>query len=118
VRTQGVRPFGNGAAIVNGRRVARSPIHPADIRPANFIGSLVPGSGDFANGNVAEGSPGFPGGFKENQGIHREPRIGFAYDLTGDGKTCLHASAATFVRACWAAAPRGTWAATRPSCAR
>jgi hypothetical protein len=82
--------------IVNGQRVARDPANPSDVRPANFIGSLVPGSGDFANGNVAEGTPGYPSGFRDNQGVMPEPRIGFAYDLTGNGKTRLHTSVGLF----------------------
>jgi hypothetical protein len=82
--------------IVNGQRVAQDPANKNDIRPANFIGSLVPNSGDFANGNVAEGTPGYPSGFRDNQGIHPEPRLGFAYDLTGNGKTRLHGSVGLF----------------------
>jgi hypothetical protein len=82
--------------LVNGQRVARDPANPNDVRPANFIGSLVPNSGDFSNGNVAEGTPGYPSGFRDNQGIHPEPRIGFAYDVTGNGKTRLHGSVGLF----------------------
>ena len=83
-------------AIVNGQRVAQNPLNPSETRPAQFIGSLVPNSGDFANGNVAEGDPGSRAGSSANQGVHYEPRIGFAYDLTGDGKTRLHGGVGIF----------------------
>jgi hypothetical protein len=45
---------------------------------------------------VSNDDPGYPEGFRENQGLHFEPRLGFAYDLTGDGKTALHASAGVY----------------------
>ncbi len=37
-------------------------------------------------------SPNYPKGFRDNQGIEPEPRLGLAWDLTGDSKTALHAS--------------------------
>ena len=66
------------------------------VLPNIFVGSFVPGTGDPTNGMVRNGEDGYPAGFRDNQGIHFEPRVGFAYDLTGDGKTALHASAGVY----------------------
>jgi hypothetical protein len=62
------------------------------VLPAVYIGAFVPGTGDRYNGMVTNDAPNYPKGFRESQGIQPEPRLGLAYDLTGDGKTGLHAS--------------------------
>ena len=57
--------------------------------PAVYIGAIVPGAGNPLNGTLAQSDPKAPGGFVNNPGVLYGPRIGFAYDLTGDGKTAL-----------------------------
>ena len=64
--------------------------------PASLGGTFVPGTGNIANGMVAASDRSYPYGFRDNQGIHPEPRIGLAYDLFGNGKTGLHASAGLY----------------------
>ena len=72
-----------------GRR-ARNPLTGA-VLPAIYIGRLVPGSGDFINGmEVFDGTPQQTSPFKV------APRIGFAWDVTGDGKTAVRGGFGTF----------------------
>ncbi len=72
----------------SGARVGYDPVTGAMV-PALLIGAFVPGTGNPANGMVLEGAPGVPRGLMDHQGILFAPRVGFAYDLTGDGKTAL-----------------------------
>jgi Carboxypeptidase regulatory-like domain/TonB-dependent Receptor Plug Domain len=60
--------------------------------PNVFVGTFVPGTGDRYNGMVSNSDPNYPKGFRDSQGIEPEPRVGLAWDLTGDGKTAIHSS--------------------------
>jgi hypothetical protein len=73
-----------------GQKVAIDPRCPA-CAPQNpvLIGFLVPGSGDPLNGIVKSGTPGYPDGLVDYQGILPAPRLGFAWDVTGDHKTAV-----------------------------
>ncbi|HVY92206.1 MAG TPA: TonB-dependent receptor, partial [Bryobacteraceae bacterium] len=73
-------------AIVNGKRLAQDPLTGATA-PASAIGSYVPGSGDVANGMIPLGKG--QDAYHQSPPIVAAPRIGFAYDLFGDGKTAL-----------------------------
>ena len=79
-------------AVVNGANVALDPVT-GETKANVFVGSFVPGTGDRYNGMVTSSDPNYPKGFRDSQGIEPEPRVGLAWDLTGDGKTALHASA-------------------------
>lgn len=78
-------------ARINNQNVAVDPVT-GEVRPNIFVGAFVPGSGDPYNGMVRNDDPGYPRGFRENQGIHPEPRLGVAWDVFGDSRTALHAS--------------------------
>jgi hypothetical protein len=82
-------------ARVNNQNVALDPVT-GQVLPNIYVGSFVPGTGDPYNGMVTRDDPGYPKGFRNNQGIHPEPRLGVAYQLGGDGKTALHASAGLY----------------------
>jgi hypothetical protein len=60
----------------------------ANTRPGNYVATIVPGFGDPINGigRVAEGYP--AGGF-ETASLLWGPRLGFAWDATGDSKTVV-----------------------------
>ena len=60
----------------------------------NDAGVPVTSSGTVANlenGLVFNTTPGVPRGFYHDSSVHVGPRVGFAYALTSDGKTSVHA---------------------------
>jgi hypothetical protein len=61
----------------------------ANLLAGNLVGTFVPGTGDQLNGIIQGNDPTVPSGFRKEQPINWEPRIGFAWDLTGAGKTVL-----------------------------
>ena len=61
---------------------------PQNTLPPNFIGLIVPGSGDLANG-IGQTSKGYPKGGFDDVGLLYGPRVGFAYDVFGDRKTVV-----------------------------
>ena len=78
-------------ARINGANVAFDPITGQTL-PSVFVGSFVPGVGDRYNGMVSSSDPSYPKGFRDRQGVEPEPRLGIAWDITGDNKTGLHSS--------------------------
>lgn len=81
--------------VVNGQRRARNPIT-GELGAEVLVGTFVPGSGDTANGMEIAGEPGVARGFRKMRPPELEPRLGFAYDVTGNGKTVLRASAGLY----------------------
>ena len=78
-----------GPALVDGRRVGRHPLTGV-VFPASFIGAIAGGTGDLANGMIAPSlDPGVPPSLMEDRGLHLGPRLGFAYDVFGRGKTAV-----------------------------
>jgi hypothetical protein len=81
--------------IDGGGGVAVDPANPADVkRPgASFVGRFVPGSGDPGNGMVLSSDETYPRGYRDSQGIHPEPSLGFSYDLFGNMRTKVYGGA-------------------------
>jgi hypothetical protein len=76
----------NNAATCSGNvRLARNPLT-GQILDNTYIGKLVPGSGDFFNGMVL--ADGTPPQYRNNT-YYPSPRAGFAWDVTGNGKTSV-----------------------------
>jgi hypothetical protein len=71
-----------------GKRVAIDPGTGA-VAPVAYIGAYVPNSGNPADGFQLLGVNGAPLAPYNQSPVAFAPRVGFAYDLTGDGKTAL-----------------------------
>ncbi|MDP2897665.1 MAG: carboxypeptidase regulatory-like domain-containing protein [bacterium] len=75
--------------IVGGKRVG---IHPVtgEIYPVNLIGYIASNTGNPVNGMVSPlDDPNFPRGLINNRGLQYAPRLGFAWDVAGNGKTAV-----------------------------
>jgi hypothetical protein len=72
---------------------ARRVMHPAtgQVYPLAYLGRLAPGSGDPYNGMQVFDETVMP-----TPGIQLAPRLGFAWDVTGDGRTAIRGGAGVF----------------------
>ncbi len=81
----------NGAVTCNATsRQAYNPVT-GDVVNNTFIGKPVPGVGNLVNGMVVD-----PDGTPYDGRFHVAPRVGFAWDVTGDGRTAVRGGAGVF----------------------
>ena len=72
-----------------GKRVGVNPAT-GEIFPASAIGYVAPGTGNAANGMVSPmTNSSLPRGLVNGRGIQYAPRVGFAWDVAGNGKTAV-----------------------------
>jgi hypothetical protein len=90
VCTTGV-PGDQTCATANQRTI--DPANPGTFFPSAFNGNIVPGSGNQINGVTTDGISGAkPGTYFKFPYLVAAPRVGVAWNVTGDGKTALRAS--------------------------
>ncbi|HEX5965919.1 MAG TPA: carboxypeptidase regulatory-like domain-containing protein, partial [Pyrinomonadaceae bacterium] len=81
------------ATCPTAQRRARNPITgqliPLVGANAGLVGAIVPGSGNPNNGLVLGIDPTTTPGFRSTKPVDFEPRLGFAWDITGEGKSVI-----------------------------
>ena len=90
------RPVCVGAATCSAGQTAYRALDPAtsgsptlaNTQPGFLVGKLVPNAGDFTNG-LGQTTNGYPTGGLDRKGILPQPRLGFAWDVAGSGKTVV-----------------------------
>ncbi|HWR53155.1 MAG TPA: hypothetical protein VN428_18755, partial [Bryobacteraceae bacterium] len=78
-----------------GGRVAVDPVTGQQYAEL-FIGGYAPGTGDIQNGLRILGKDGVSQNITRSPGLLPAPRLGFAYDLTGQGRLVLRGGAGMF----------------------
>lgn len=80
--------YRSGKDPATGAAAAINPITGA-VAPAVYVGQFIPGIGNPSDGAAVGGINGYPAGLYTTQAVAYGPRMGFAYDLFGNGKTAI-----------------------------
>ncbi|HKX28949.1 MAG TPA: TonB-dependent receptor [Blastocatellia bacterium] len=84
------RPFCVGGGSCTSNQANYRAIDPVtgSLQPGALVGKLVPNSGDLTNG-LGQVSNGYPAGGLDKNMMLLQPRLGFAWDVMGKGKTVV-----------------------------
>jgi hypothetical protein len=83
---------GTTTACATANQFAVDPANPGVLLNRSLIRTYVPGSGDILNGVQLARDPNTPKGYRIfNNIVDIEPRVGFAYDISGKGRSVLRA---------------------------
>ncbi|MBO0860430.1 MAG: TonB-dependent receptor [Chloracidobacterium sp.] len=82
------------ASDSSGKKIAIDPVTGATSDQSN-IGKIVPGSGNLFNG-IEQAGKDVSKYLMENRGLQYGPRLGLAFDVTGDQKLVVRAGAGVF----------------------
>lgn len=80
-----------------GGKTAVDPTTGVATYPKAYADHFVPNTGNLANGLITtKNHSGYPEGLVNGTGLQLGPRLGFAYDVNGDGKTAVRAHVGVF----------------------